>query len=59
MLIKSVLCGQSFNTKKLDRLSFNSNGSMGVQHSPGYGNISTVHYNRGNITRIILQKFNL
>ena len=53
MLITCVHCGQSFNAKKLDNLSSASNGSSGVQHSPGCGKSSRVHYNRGNITKIV------
>ena len=52
MLITCVNCGQSFNSKNLDRLSSSSNGSMGVQHSPGCGKTMRVHYSRGSITKI-------
>jgi hypothetical protein len=53
MLITCVHCGQSFNSKSLDNLSSSSNGSSGIQHSPGCGKINRVHYNRGSITKIV------
>ena len=52
MVITCVHCNQSFATKRLDNLSSSSNGSTGVQHSPGCMKISRVHYSRGQITRI-------
>jgi len=53
MLITCVHCGQSFNAKRLDNLTPSSNGSMGVQHSPGCMKLSQVHYQKGNITKIV------
>jgi hypothetical protein len=52
MMITCVHCGKPFVTKRLDNLTSSSNGSRGVQHSPGCMKITNVHYNRGNITRI-------
>jgi len=52
MIITCVHCGKPFATKRLDNLTSSSNGSRGVQHSPGCMKITNVHYNRGNITRI-------
>ena len=53
MLITCVHCGQSFNAKTLDHLSKASNGSTGVQHSPGCGKMNRFHFNQGNVTKIV------
>ena len=53
MLITCVHCGKSFNAKRLDNLSSASNGSIGIQHSPGCGKSNRVHFTRGSITKIV------